>query len=350
MRSAMLSKSNPTRRRYFWIAGALALGLLALAPIMQWREANDTAIIPVPLNPDDPAQERVGALVYRGGLDIPRMGQNVGGLSALRWDAASGRLLALTDDARFVWMTPEEEGGRLVGVKDLEVGELLGLEGEALTGKARGDSESLTRSAEGGWLIGFERDHRIWRYPTLDEVPEPTNIDPVAIMGSLEPNGGTETLAVDERALFLCAERFEPAPAPNCYWQTLGMGPTALRIDPPHDMRGIEAVATDADMANDATLFVLFRSYNPSRGNVGGITAGRRDGSFEAIATFRAPLNVDNFEGLAVREEAGRTFLYIVSDDNFSSSQRTLLMKFEIAPYARKRKEKAAGILSRRPF
>ncbi|WP_255413045.1 hypothetical protein [Erythrobacter sp. KY5] len=26
---------------------------------------------------------------------------------------------------------------------------------------------------------------------------------------------------------------------------------------------------------------------------------------------------------------AGRTFLYIVSDDNFSSSQRTLLMKFE---------------------
>ena len=48
--------------------------------------------------------------------------------------------------------------------------------------------------------------------------------------------------------------------------------------------------------------------------------------------TLLPPLSVDNFEGLAVREEGGRTFLYIVSDDNFSGSQRTLLMKFEVLP------------------
>ena len=53
------------------------------------------------------------------------------------------------------------------------------------------------------------------------------------------------------------------------------------------------------------------------------------DGASQDIATFRAPLSGDNFEGLAVRQEGEKTFLYIVSDDNFSASQRTLLMKFE---------------------
>lgn len=60
------------------------------------------------------------------------------------------------------------------------------------------------------------------------------------------------------------------------------------------------------------------------------------DGTRRELATLRPPLTVDNFEGLAVREEGAeanrRTFLYIVSDDNFSSGQRTLLMKFEVLP------------------
>ena len=150
-------------------------------------------------------------------------------------------------------------------------------------------------------------------------------------MGSLEDNGGTETLAVDERALFLCAEANRPAPEPNCYWQTKGMGPSPLRVEPPEAMREVGAVPTDADTASDASVFVLFRSYSPMRGNISGITRLLPDGTQESVAIFRAPLTVDNFEGLAVREEAGKTFVYIVSDDNFSGDQRTLLMKFEVA-------------------
>jgi hypothetical protein len=36
-------------------------------------------------------------------------------------------------------------------------------------------------------------------------------------------------------------------------------------------------------------------------------------------------------EGVAIRREAGRIFVYLVSDDNFSKVQRTLLLKFELA-------------------
>ena len=64
--------------------------------------------------------------------------------------------------------------------------------------------------------------------------------------------------------------------------------------------------------------------------NRAAIVAYAADGSRTELSAIEPPLTVDNFEGLAVREEAGRTFLYIVSDDNFSGSQRTLLMKFEL--------------------
>ena len=47
------------------------------------------------------------------------------------------------------------------------------------------------------------------------------------------------------------------------------------------------------------------------------------------IVRFRTPL-VDNLEGLAVAQSGGRTLVYIVSDDNFSTFQRNLLLLFEL--------------------
>ncbi|QIQ88088.1 MAG: peptidylprolyl isomerase [Erythrobacter sp.] len=49
-------------------------------------------------------------------------------------------------------------------------------------------------------------------------------------------------------------------------------------------------------------------------------------------------MKLDNFEGLALREQSGKTYFYLVSDDNFRNCaeddapgcQRTLLAKFEI--------------------
>ena len=53
----------------------------------------------------------------------------------------------------------------------------------------------------------------------------------------------------------------------------------------------------------------------------------------EVLAVLRRPLTVDNMEGLAARPGAdGRTLIYLLSDDNFSPFQRTLLMMFELDP------------------
>lgn len=51
----------------------------------------------------------------------------------------------------------------------------------------------------------------------------------------------------------------------------------------------------------------------------------------EIIARLGNGMTLDNMEGIAVRtDETGRTLVYLVSDDNFSIFQQTLLMMFEL--------------------
>ena len=48
------------------------------------------------------------------------------------------------------------------------------------------------------------------------------------------------------------------------------------------------------------------------------------------IATIDLPLTVENFEGIAVRPiPGGSAYVYLISDDNFHTLQRTLLLMFE---------------------
>lgn len=303
-----------------------------------------TELLQVPLSEEDTSLEQIGDLKYLGGLDIPRMGQNIGGLSGLRWDAQSGRLLAITDDARWVWITPEEREEQLEGLTEVQSGALLGLDGEVLLGKEKGDSESLTsQPRKGGWIVGFERDHRAWYYSDLSALPVPTDLDPQEFVGPLEENNGFEALAGNALVQIGCVERQAAPDRPNCGRSLHGAardasgdysGPHGFSVAAPKVVSDLGGVPTDADALADGTVLILFRSYSPSQGNTAAIVAYTPDGTRREIATFLPPLTLDNFEGLAVREEGEgddkRTFLYIVSDDNFSGSQRTLLMKFEL--------------------
>jgi len=56
-------------------------------------------------------------------------------------------------------------------------------------------------------------------------------------------------------------------------------------------------------------------------------------GKIVAHMDVAAPLSVDNFEGLGVvqRPDGGFRF-YLISDDNASASQRTLLLAFDWRP------------------
>jgi hypothetical protein len=95
----------------------------------------------------------------------------------------------------------------------------------------------------------------------------------------------------------------------------------------------------DADWGSDGTLYVLMRSWSGGRDNRAAVVARRPDGKSRTLALLVPPIQRDNYEGLAVREEGRRTFLYVISDDNFGEyddparpeeRQRTLLLKFEL--------------------
>ena len=48
-----------------------------------------------------------------------------------------------------------------------------------------------------------------------------------------------------------------------------------------------------------------------------------------AIGQGPAPL-ADNYEGAAVMRRDGRTFVWLVADNNFNAWQRSLLVEFEL--------------------
>ena len=95
---------------------------------------------------------------------------------------------------------------------------------------------------------------------------------------------------------------------------------------------------SDATALPGGDLLVLERSFSPLSGLTLRLTrvalrCVKPDGTLKPreLADLRAPLNLDNLEGVSARRnEKGETIVYLVSDDNFSPVQRTLLMMFSL--------------------
>ncbi len=84
-------------------------------------------------------------------------------------------------------------------------------------------------------------------------------------------------------------------------------------------------------LPGDLTAYLL-RAWDPLRGNR--VTLTIRDASGEiARMDMARPMTIDNFEGVdfAPRADGGYR-VYLLSDDNFQSSQRTLLLAFDWRP------------------
>jgi hypothetical protein len=76
----------------------------------------------------------------------------------------------------------------------------------------------------------------------------------------------------------------------------------------------------------------LLRAFDAERGNRI-ILRIVRSTTLVAHIDMARPMTVDNFEGLAAVPRAdGRIRFYMMSDDNASASQRTLLLAFDWQP------------------
>ncbi len=295
---------------------------------------------PLPLDRDDPGVEHIGALAFRGAIQIRSSNALFGGLSALR--AGRGdRMLALSDTGNWIAFDTVEQDGKLVGVNNAVIAPVLRPDGRAATSKSDGDCESLEwDAATGAATIVYEQDHRLVHFAGIDAgqprtlTRRPVATERIAAMADWRPNGGGEAMAVLPGGVRIVIR--EDADADGIGHDaivTMAAGSRRVIVTAPAGFSPTDAVALDA-----STLLVINRRFNTSGigaaltlVDMSGIATASR---FEAreLARLQPPLTLDNMEGLALRRDGARVFVYIVSDDNLSSLQRTLLMKFELMP------------------
>jgi len=280
---------------------------------------------PVPLNPADPKQTFVGNFVYAGGLKLTSaQTSRLHGLSDLDVQP-DGAVISVGDEgdllkARLVL----DAAGRLAGLADARLTALAGLDGRPLQGKDNRDSEGLALMPDGDLLISFERRDRIWLYPKGGGPPRAVPSPAV----EFPYNEGMEALAPD------------PARGPDAY---IAGGETSGRtwsctltrpcVEGPKVGLGVGFGLVAARRLPQGRTAWLLRAFNPVTKSVIQLEITDPAGQVIDMMQLRGPLTVDNFEGLAaVPKPDGAIRFYLISDDNFSSSQRTLLLAFDWKP------------------
>jgi len=302
----------------------------------------------VPLNPSDPGQTRIGPLRYRGGLWLRSTDPRFGGLSGLRVSADGRQMLAVSDCGRgFVASLEYDSSGDLTGLCDAALTDLGGPGGRALE-RDEIDAEGLAPDGDRGLAVVFERRlPPIWIYDLDPPLAGPTEPRPAPPFGDdCAGNRGPEALATlaDGRLFIACEGRDAST---TTVWLGRGASWTSrpYPLDPRESGLGDVFRPTGAARLPDGDVLVLERRFPPLEVRIMRLSKADLEGKGpltpREIARLEPPLTLDNFEGLAVRQDpAGGSLIYLVSDDNGCGKrqvvvaprilQRTLLLLFEL--------------------
>jgi hypothetical protein len=291
-------------------------------------------------DPRDRSHVRFGALEYRSGLVLTSSFPGFGGLSGIRLDAKGERFIALSDKGS--WFTGRilYSGRAMTGLDEVEAAPMLGPDGRPITARGWYDSESI--ALDGSFVyVGLERVNQVLRFdfskgftrargevvpmpPAVKKLPNNKGLEALVFVPKGLPLAGT-LIAMSERGLdrdgnliaFLVG-----GPSP---------GQFSIRRTEDFDI-------SDAVLLPSGDLLVLERKFSLLKGAgirirripLATITPGAL---VDGPAIFNADLGeeIDNMEGIDAHVTAeGDTVLTMVSDDNFSLIQRTLLLQFTL--------------------
>lgn len=292
----------------------------------------------IALNPEDPSQTRVGRLQFLAGFVLSSDDATFGGLSGLLVEG--DRALMISDRGDwFLARLSHDATGRLTGIADVRVAPMLGIGNEKIAhSRSRGDAEAVARLADGRLLVSFEQRHRLWIYAPGDD---PANARPTSIGAPLavirgKPNGGIEAVEEIEPGRLLALSETLRSPEGDLVGFYIGY--SGRRLETLRVAADGAFVPTDLARLPSGDVLLLERRFS----YLGGVASQVRlipkaqlnvlRLRPKPVARLERPLNIDNFEGLAVSERGGETLVYMVSDDNFSVLQRTLLLQFRLLP------------------
>jgi hypothetical protein len=287
----------------------------------------------------DRTRTQFGSLIFRSGLILTSKFKDFGGLSALRLDPKGEGFVSLSDHG--TWFTGKivYSGAAMVGLSDVESAPLLGADGKPLAARGWYDSESL--AFDGGTAyVGLERVNQIVKFdfgrdgiralgtpialpPGMRKLPNNRGLEAMVVARS-GPLAGT-LIAISERGLdadgnivgFLINSKTP--------------GTFAVRRTDTYDI-------SDAVLLPSSDLLILERRFSWT-GGLGirirriALASVMPGAVVDGSVIFEADLGyeIDNMEGIDAHvTPAGDTVLTLISDDNFSFLQRTLLLQFTL--------------------
>src|SRR6266481_2143993 len=293
---------------------------------------------PLPsFDPRDRSHVRFGSLEYRSGLVLTSRFRGFGGLSGWRLDPKGERFIALSDKGGWFTGRIVYSGREMTGLADVEAAPMIGPDGRPITARGWYDSESI--ALDGSLVyVGLERVNQVLRFdfskgftrsrgevvplpPAAKKLPNNKGLEALVMVPKGLPLAGT-LIAISERGLdqngnliaFLVG-----GPSP---------GQFSVRRTENYDV-------SDAVLLS-GNLLILERKFSWLAG-VGirirriPLTSVAPGALVEGPSIFEADLGheIDNMEGIDAHVTAeGDTVLTMVSDDNFSMLQRTLLLQF----------------------
>jgi hypothetical protein len=290
--------------------------------------------------PRDPSIRQFGGLMFRGGLVLTSSYKDFGGLSAIRVFADGSRFIALSDRGRWLTGRIVYEREHPIGIADAVMAPILGSDGRPLASRGWYDTESLAE--DGGTLyVGIERVNRIVRFDFAKQGLLARG-QPIAVppgIATLPHNRGLECLVVAPKGLPLAgtliaiSERGLDDAGNIMGFLIGGQTPGEFTVKRKDDFD-----VTDCAITPSGDLLLLERRFTW----VSGVALRIRrvvladvkpsvlvDGPHLLSADMG--FQIDNMEGLSVhRTAAGDVVLTLVSDDNFSLLQRTILLQFTL--------------------
>ena len=286
---------------------------------------------PIVLDPAAPQRTHFGAMTFLSGFKLRASDKRFGGLSGLAIKPDGSMLYSVSDRGHAISVRLiHDQQGRLIALRDWTIEALQTPQGNALSGDLI-DAEAIERGPDGSFLVAFERLHRIWRYASLTARPHLVATPPD--LQQAPSNGGIEAMTIlpDGRLLVL-TERYKRPGGMLKGWLIEGDHFMSLSYAVTNSFRPTDLAVLQQDVLvlECHYLSIFGASVRIQRISGDSLKAGSSLQGQELLR-LQSPLNIDNFEGLAVFEsEPFGILLYLISDDNFSPFQRTLLLQFRL--------------------
>lgn len=254
---------------------------------------------------------------YAGGVTL--RGSALHGLSDLKVEG--DRAWIVSDFGDLIRFTLRfDRNGRLLSADQATRRALSDPDGAVLAPKDRADAEGIVILPDGEVLVSFEGEHRIWSYG-LAAMERPQVVATPQLDRPL--NEGFEGLAQASGGWLVLAEG-------GGGWVCQPQGCASFGDLTPSD--GYRFTAVDRNPVGEG-WYVVERFFQPPfdvRARVRTLSA---EGFLSSpLIELRPPASVDNFEGIAAVRSRDGVRLYLLSDDNANSLQKTLLLAFDVAP------------------